>query len=586
MVGDSIDSAAGLQFPVLGVAHMMSVCAGRPPSTAAAVCMSAVLEYMCAELLELAGNTARDKKGRAEWIVPLHLNLAIINDEELRCMFRRCSILGGGVERNIHSVLVLLPRTMSLDDWLEREEERERERDQDDCPRFVCGTRVDGKDQEEAQISSFVKELQALMSVGAVLAAQDDEGAGGTQDVLASLMAKEVRTGQNGVGGGGKAKRSIILRDTIQAITEHHVLAMAARAGVVKVSPLSFEEIRSVMKVWLEEVIRKTVAIAEHGGRNTILDSDVLSAASDCLGHEEMKIVCGTGRLAAVYAAQGADRWAGAYQAVDGNLAHPPSPFAQLAADFSSEVTRKTTNKLYNNLPDAGAADSMEEEEEEDEQDCEEEIFRGLWCCEDKEARRRIRHPWDSEEDYEKEEEEVWWCDEYEMDGGWGGEVKIFKGWWYHNDTCRCENCHKRKVQNATYLAGIAGSRSIGSGRYPSGVPFKTQDEIQGPDQPHGDSLCYIGQMQRYKGPVLPFQPFVRIVAEIADDYRSGVSFCPSALQVLCAMLEDYVHKLFEDAHLIAIQCVKDDGFIYPRELPIVYPRELQLARRLHRQRL
>jgi len=435
------------------------------------------------------------------------------------------------------------------EDFAKKKAQREgsEEGSEDDCPRFVCGTRVDGKDPEEAQISSFVKELQALSSVGAVLAAQDDEGAGGTQDVLASLMAKEVRTGQNGVGGGGKAKRSIILRDTIQAITEHHVLAMAARAGVVKVSPLSFEEIRSVMKVWLEEVIRKTVAIAEHGGRNTILDSDVLSAAIDCVSHEEMKIVCGTGRLAAVYAAQGADRWAGAYQAVDGNLAHPPSPFAQLAADFSSEVTRRATNKLYNNLPNADAADSAT---------------------------------------VEKEEEEVWWCDEYEMDGGWGGEVKIFKGWWYHNDTCRCENCHKRKVQNATYLAGIAGSRSIGSGRYPSGVPFKTQDEIQGPDQPHGDSLCYIRQMQRYKGPVLPFQPFVRIVAEIADDYRSGVSFCPSALQVLCAMLEDYVHKLFEDAHLIAIQCVKDDGFIYPRELPIIYPRELQLARRLHRQRL
>eukprot|EP00802_Teleaulax_amphioxeia_P002865 Tamp_02868.p1 GENE.Tamp_02868~~Tamp_02868.p1 ORF type:complete len:917 (-),score=169.94 Tamp_02868:396-3146(-) len=579
VVGDSIDSAAGLQFPVLGVAHMMSVCAGRPPSTAAAVCMSAVLEYMCAELLELAGNTARDN--RSEWIVPRHLNLVIINDEELRCMFRRCSILGGGVERNIHSVLVLLPRTMSLDDWLEREEERERERDQDDCPRFVCGTRVDGKDQEEAQFSSFVKELQALSSVGAVLAAQDDEGAGGTQDVLASLMAKEVRTGQNGVGGGGKAKRSIILRDTIQAITEHHVLAMAARAGVVKVSPLSFEEIRYIMKVWLEEVIRKTVAIAEHGGRNTILDSDVLSAAIDCVSHEEMKIVCGTGRLAAVYAAQGADRWAGAYQAVDGNLAHPPSPFAQLAADFSSEVTRKTTNKLYNNLPDAGAADSMEEEEEEDEQDCEEEIFRGLWCCEDpwdseedyeKEARRRIRHPWDyeSEEDSKDSSSEEDSNDEYDTHP----EVT------YENRERRKEQRELRKEQRkvATYPAG---SRSIGSGCYPSGVPFKTlaRDRIE-EEEPHEDSLCYIRQMQRYKGPVLPFQPFVRIVAEIADDYRSGVSFCPSALQVLCAMLEDYVHKLFEDAHLIAIQCVKDDG------LPIIYPRELQLARRLHRQRL
>ena len=115
-------------------------------------------------------------------------------------------------------------------------------------------------------------------------------------------------------------------------------------------------------------------------------------------------------------------------------------------------------------------------------------------------------------------------------------------------------------------------------------MPFKTRDEIEGPDQPHQDSMYYIRQMQRYKGPVLPFQPFVRIVAEITADYRSGVSFCPSALQVLCAMLEDYVHKLFEDAHLCAIHSLpragESRGIDY--DLPIICPRDLQLAQRLH----
>ncbi|ROT68989.1 Histone H2A [Penaeus vannamei] len=93
----SRSSRAGLQFPVGRIHRLLRkgnyaerVGAGAP------VYLAAVMEYLAAEVLELAGNAARDNKK----------TLAIRNDEELNKLLSGVTIAQGGVLPNIQAVLL------------------------------------------------------------------------------------------------------------------------------------------------------------------------------------------------------------------------------------------------------------------------------------------------------------------------------------------------------------------------------------------------------------------------------------------------------------------------------------------------
>ena len=69
--------------------------------------------------------------------------------------------------------------------------------------------------------------------------------------------------GRKGLGKGGSKRHRNVLRYNIQGTTKPVILRLALRGGVKRISGLIYEETRCVLNIFLDNVIRDSVAYTE-----------------------------------------------------------------------------------------------------------------------------------------------------------------------------------------------------------------------------------------------------------------------------------------------------------------------------------
>ena len=85
--------------------------------------------------------------------------------------------------------------------------------------------------------------------------------------------------GGKGLGkGGAKRHRKILRGNIIPALRKPEIRRLARRGGVKRISGLIYEEMRGVVKIFLENVLRDAISYTEHAKRKTVTAMDIVYA--------------------------------------------------------------------------------------------------------------------------------------------------------------------------------------------------------------------------------------------------------------------------------------------------------------------
>ncbi|KAG5486661.1 hypothetical protein LSCM1_07913 [Leishmania martiniquensis] len=77
---------------------------------------------------------------------------------------------------------------------------------------------------------------------------------------------------------GTHKRQKKVLRDNIRGITRGSIRRLARRGGVKRISSDIYEEVRRVLKTYVEDIVRCSTAYTEYARKKTVTASDVVNA--------------------------------------------------------------------------------------------------------------------------------------------------------------------------------------------------------------------------------------------------------------------------------------------------------------------
>lgn len=84
--------------------------------------------------------------------------------------------------------------------------------------------------------------------------------------------------GKKGLGKGGSKRHKPVFKDNIQGITKPAIRRLARRGGVKRISGTVYDEVRTVLRTFLDGVIKDAISYTDHARRKTVTAMDIVYA--------------------------------------------------------------------------------------------------------------------------------------------------------------------------------------------------------------------------------------------------------------------------------------------------------------------
>lgn len=272
----------------------------------APVALATVLEYLVAEIIELAGNAASD--ARRSGITVRNLMFAVADDEELTAMFNDFGIefMGGGVLPNIHAALIPTKEQKAKHAAARRRNASGKTGTRKNLP-GTKALRLIRKYQQTDDLLLQKGPFERIVRNMASNVATDLHFGGGsilalqyyaeqtTVNVLKSAQELALHANRDGVNGTDislafKMMHNLKLVDNVfgsttyvantllEVSSNNGINRLAYRAGIKRRGPEMHEKTKSVIGMLLDNIIPHAVKLTEHHRAKTVSIRDIQDA--------------------------------------------------------------------------------------------------------------------------------------------------------------------------------------------------------------------------------------------------------------------------------------------------------------------